>query len=254
MTISIITTFDNGYNIGDKHENNHSPYCTLKWRQGQLLVKSLGKLKQPYLPALYSEQLLVECLKNSPINLVSIDPNLGEIVLKFWAAACEQAHKPIFLHIPSKNKQPKQSSPLFWLLKRIIDWIVALGLLLIVTPIILGLVLLMRIHSPGSLLCHEWHVGERGKLFRAVKFRIITEQNITPIGFWMRKYGLHNLPQLVNVVRGDMCLIGPRCWTLEDAVRLSLEAQTQLNQLPGMTGGWEVNPETNLLNLDGQTL
>jgi lipopolysaccharide/colanic/teichoic acid biosynthesis glycosyltransferase len=70
----------------------------------------------------------------------------------------------------------------------------------------------------------------------------------------MAKYELQNLPQLFNVVRGDMSLIGSRCWTLEDAVRLSSEEQKQLNQLSGMTGGWEVSPETNLLNLDGQTL
>lgn len=254
MTLSIIPTLDNGYNVANQDEDNRLPDCTLQWRRGKLLVKPAGNLTQPYLPALHSEQLLVECLKKSPINLVSIDPKLGEVALKFWANACEQANKPIFLRIPSNNKQPKQGSQVFWWLKRLIDWIIALALLLMLTPIILGLVLLQQAYAPGSLFSYEWHVGERGKLFRAVKFRINTEPNMTPIGFWSRKYGLQNLPQLLNVVRGDMSLIGSRCWTLEDAVRLSSEAQKQLNQLPGISGGWEVSPETNLLNLDGQTL
>ncbi|WYL97103.1 MAG: heterocyst development glycosyltransferase HepC [Gloeotrichia echinulata IR180] len=254
MTLSIIPTLQNGYTVDEKHQDNRSPYCTLQWRRGQLLVKSSGKLKQPYLPALYSEQSLVECLKHSPINFVRIDPKLGEARLKFWADACEQANKSIFLGIPSTDKGLKPSSPLFSGLKRLIDWIFALALLLIVTPVMLGLVLLMRVYSPGSLFSREWYVGERGKFFRGIKFRTTAKQNITSLGGWMAKYELQNLPQLFNVVRGDMSLIGSRCWTLEDAVRLSSEEQKQLNQLSGMTGGWEVSPETNLLNLDGQTL
>jgi lipopolysaccharide/colanic/teichoic acid biosynthesis glycosyltransferase len=70
----------------------------------------------------------------------------------------------------------------------------------------------------------------------------------------MRKYNLDNLPQLFNVVKGEMSLIGPRCWTLEEAVRLSSEKQRKLNKLPGITGSWEVETNSNKLHLDSQTL
>lgn len=222
MTISIIPSLQNYYPVSEQNQENHSSYCTLQWRRGQLLVKSLGQVKQPYLPALHNEEYLVECLKHSPINLVSIDPKLGEDWLKFWAVACEKSNKPIFLRIPSNHQLSKQANSVIWWFKRLFDWIFALVLLLIISPVMLGLSLTIRLNSSASIFYYEWHVGERGKLFRAIKFRT---QNMTPIEGWIRKYGLDNLPQLLNVLHGDMSLISPHCWTLEDAVNLNLEEQ-----------------------------
>lgn len=254
MTTSIIPSLQNNHTVTQHQQHDRHPYYTLQWRRGQLLVKPPGRLKQPYLPALDRERSLVECLKHSPVNLVSIDPTLGEGLLRFWADACEQANKPIFLSIPSGNKLPKQGSGFLQWFKRRIDWIAALILLLMASPIMLILVLLMWISSPGLLFSREWYVGERGKLFRAIKFRTTTKQEMTWLGHWLSKSNLDNLPQLWNVVRGEMSLIGSPCWTLEDAVRLSSERQRQLNQLPGINSSWEVEPQSKLLHLDSQTL
>ncbi|MEH2405259.1 MAG: heterocyst development glycosyltransferase HepC [Nostoc sp.] len=239
MTTSIIPTLENLYDVTQEHQENRG-YCTLQWRRGKLLVKPPGRVKQPYLPSLDSKRSLVECLQHSPVSLVSIDPKLGEALLRFWADACEEAKKPIFLSIPAGNKVPNQ--PLRQL-QRLIDWIAALVLLLLVSPVMLGLIVLIQVYSPGSLFCREWRVGERGKLFRAMRF---CTYNITPLGRWMGKSSLDNLPLLFNVLRGDMSLIGSRCWTLEDAV--------QLNKLPEVTASWEVEAQPHLLHLDSQTL
>ncbi|MEH2313300.1 MAG: heterocyst development glycosyltransferase HepC [Nostoc sp.] len=239
MTTSIIPTLENLYDVTQEHQENRG-YCTLQWRRGKLLVKPPGRVKQPYLPSLDSKRSLVECLQHSPVSLVSIDPKLGEALLRFWADACEEAKKPIFLSISAGNKVPKQ--PLRQL-QRLIDWIAALVLLLLVSPVMLGLIVLIQVYSPGSLFCREWSVGERGKLFRAMRF---CTYNITPLGRWMGKSSLDNLPLLFNVLRGDMSLIGSRCWTLEDAV--------QLNKLPEVTASWEVEAQPHLLHLDSQTL
>ena len=286
MTTSIKPTLQNSYTVKPQPQDNPSQYCTLQWRQDQLIVMPSGVVKQPYMPPLDKKGLLVECLKRSPINLVRIDPKLGEARLKFWADACFAASKPIFLRIPSSDKQPKPVGSVLWWLKRLTEWLTAFVFLLAVSPIMLGLVLLMRVSSPepGSLFSCQWHIGERGKLFKVFKFRTTTltqkasedaiakvavpsaigyqsglcdeedEQNLTTLGLWMRKYGLDNLPQLLNVLRGEMSLTGPRCWTLEDAVRLSPEAQRNLNRLPGIMGSWEVEAESNLLHLDSPTL
>jgi lipopolysaccharide/colanic/teichoic acid biosynthesis glycosyltransferase len=203
-------------------------------------VKPPGQVKQPYLPALNSKRSLVECLQHSPVSLVSIDPKLGEALLRFWADACEEAQKPIFLSIPASKKLPNQP---FRQLQRLIDWIAAFVLLLLVSPVMLGLIVLMQVYSPGSLFCHEWRVGERGKLFRLIRFHT---QNTTPLERWMGKYSLDNLPQLFNVLRGDISLTGFRCWTLEDAV--------QINKLPEITALWEADAQSHLLHLDSQTL
>ncbi|MFH7030267.1 MAG: heterocyst development glycosyltransferase HepC [Heteroscytonema crispum UTEX LB 1556] len=276
MTSSIIPTLENYYTVAEQDEDNRSPYCMLQWRRSQLLVKPPKLLKQPYLSSLEREELLADCLKHSLINLVRIDPKLGEARLTIWAEACEQASKSIFLHIPSADRLPKQNSFIFKRLNRLIDWIAALVLLLAVSPVMLSLVWLMHVYLPGPLFSREWHVGERGKLFRVIKFRTTVEnkktlgneqiayqnglsekkneQNVTLLGRWMQKYGLDNLPQLLNVLRGEMSLVGPRCWTLKDAVQLSPQRQRQLNKLPGITGSWQVEAESDLLYLDSETL
>ena len=246
MTISIIPPLENYYTV-TKQDQDRSSYCTLQWRRGQLLVKAPGQVLQPYLPSLDKEQSLVKCLQHSPVNLVRIDPKLGEYWLKVWATACEQASKPIFLRIPSAE-QSKEDSP--WRsLQRLFDWIVALVFLLAVSPLMLILVLLMRVYSPGTFFEREWRVGKRGKLFRAIKFRT----NVKGLGHWMRKYNIDNLPQLFNVLQGEMSLVGPRCRTLEEAVRLSSENQRELNKLPGITGSWEVETNSSEFHLDSQT-
>lgn len=226
MTSTIIPPVEN-YNIEIPHQPvHHSSKYTLQWRRGQLLVKYLKKVKQPYIPSLDNEQLLVKCLKHSPANLVSIDAKLGESVLEFWAKACEQAHKPIFVRIPSKlSKAGKQ--PWQWL-QRLIDWVIAFVLFLLISPVMVGLVMLIRSESPAPVFIREWRVGERGRLFPVIKFRTANHYNITPLGHWLRKSGLENLPQLWNVLRGDMSLMGFRCWTLAEAVRLSSASQESL--------------------------
>jgi lipopolysaccharide/colanic/teichoic acid biosynthesis glycosyltransferase len=257
MTISTIPPF-NDYTV-TKQNQNRSSYCTLQWRRSQLLVKAPGQVLQPYLSSLDKEQSLVKCLEHSQVSLVRIDPKLGEHWVKVWATSCEQASKPIFLRIPPAERLSKQGSA--WrFLQRLFDWIVALVFLLTVSPVMLILVLLMRVYSPGTFFEREWRVGKRGKLFRAIKFRTTyndfsqtgQKQKVTRLGHWMRKYNIHNLPQLFNVLQGEMSLVGHRCWTLEEAVRLSSEKQRELNKLPGITGYWQVETESNQLHLDSQ--
>ncbi|MBW4615423.1 MAG: sugar transferase [Desmonostoc vinosum HA7617-LM4] len=252
MTTSVISTLENFYNFTQQHQNHRSPNSTLQWRRGQLLVKPPGQVKQPYLPSLDSEQSLVECLKHSPVNLVSIDPELGEALLRFWADACEQANKPIFLRLPSGKKLSNRNTQPLRLLQRMVDWIAALVLLLLVSPVMLVLLALMRIYSPGSLFSREWHIGERGKFFRAIKFCPTTSNKILSLKDWMHKYGLDNLPQLLNVLRGEMSLFGSRYWTLADAVKLS--SQKQLNKLPEIKASWELETQSQLLHLDSRAL
>lgn len=256
MTSSIIQNFHTYYTAGQQQQDNPSSYCTLQWRQRQLLVKTSGSVKQPYLASLDQPESLVNCLKHSPTSLVRIDPKLGGAWLRFWADACEQASKPIFLQIPSANQ--RKSSSLMRPLKRLFDWIAAFLILVASSPIILLLILLIRIYSPGTVFSREWHVGMRGKLFRAIKFRTTDIQVVGcdrthAVLRWMRKSGLENLPQLLNVLRGEMSLIGPRCLRIEVAVVQSPEGQRQLNKLPGIMS-LSVVEASNLLHLDSQTL
>lgn len=256
----------------EEQQARRLPPCTLKWRQGMLLVRCCKSANQLYLPAIEHKQWLIDCLKRSPVKLVSLDPQLGEVALSFWADACEQAGKKVFLRIPSNLELPRQRHPLAWYIKRILDWNAAALLLLILSPVMLGLALLIRLSSSGSIFFWQWRIGKRGRLFRIVKFRTMVmdaerlhhdvmgdmpglhkredDPRVTPLGRWMRKYSLDELPQLINVLRGDISLVGPRPWAMYDALRLSPESQRRLNARPGITGLWQVKARSYVLDIE----
>ncbi len=248
----------------------------LCWRQKQLLVKSTAQPIQPYLPPLGNLEVLMACLQRSPIQLVRIAPELGESEIEFWADACAGSGKNIFLTIPSPNLLLKQQKLkpqwLKWGLKRMMDWIAALSLLLLLAPLLLIITILLWLESPGPVLSVQWRVGQRGRLFRMLKFRRIAldvkpvsrehspptlRQGIQtlflPIEKWLLQSGLSELPQLINVLRGEMSLVGPRPWQLADALQLDPTARQQLNGLPGMTGIWTATIRSPLPDLDSMS-
>ncbi len=271
MRISEIPTISTYSPLAQK-QPQQLPRCALKWRQRQLLVSLAPRDKQPHLPSIESEQSLVECLKHSPVRLIRMAPELGEASLKFWADACEQAKKVVFMKVPSAHELPRSRCPRSWWLKRLIEWSATASLLLALSPLILGLVCLMRFQSPEPIFCWQWCVGERGKLFRRLKFRtrlvkapplhrqLMGNQKslqkreddllIRPLERWIRKYSLEELPQLFNVLRGEMSLVGPLPCGLNDAVRISPEGRQQLNALPGIIGAKQEEACSNLLDLD----
>src|SRR5919199_318769 len=225
MTSSILSTKPMDL-IAEQQQYDYSAQCQLQWRRGQLLVRFSQDVKQLYLRAVDDEQWLVQCLQHSPVRLVRIDPTVGEATLKRWANACEQANKPVFLWGTVAQQLKGKQSQLDWCLMRLIDAIAALVLLILLSPVMLATAVLIYIYSPGAIFSHRWQVGARGKLFRAIKFRtteVMDDSCNTLLGRWMCNYRLEELPQLFNVVRGEMSLIAPRPLTLCDAVRLSLE-------------------------------
>jgi lipopolysaccharide/colanic/teichoic acid biosynthesis glycosyltransferase len=254
--------------------------CFLYWRRTQLLVLPLAAQqgdrasKQPPLPPLSNPAWLAECLKRSTARLVRIDPALGESTIKEWAEACEQTGKTLYLRLPAAAHLPNKQRGILWGWKRILDWSVAAVLLILLSPVFLMIGLAIAFTSPGSIFFSQWRVGQRGKLFRVLKFRTMVmdaekshhgimanqaadslhkredDPRITSIGKWLRRYSLDELPQLINVLRGEMSLVGPRPWALYDAVRIRPEMQIRLNALPGITGAWQVEARSTLLDLD----
>lgn len=253
----------------EERENNFA-HCTLKWRRAQLLVGFSPHAEPDYLPLIENRQQLISCLKCSPVRLVRIDPGLGESVLEFWADACQQADKAIFLWIPSAASPPKKYAPLKWQFKRLLDYSAAISLLLILSPLMLGLILFLFKQSAGSIFTQQWRIGERGKLFQLLQFRTtmanaenphqkkranqkgLHENDLysTRIEHWMLKHHLNKLPHLINVLRGEMSLVGPTASNLADAVQFHPSEQQLLNTLPGITGSLSYKSKTNMLDLN----
>ncbi|MUL35716.1 heterocyst development glycosyltransferase HepC [Gloeocapsopsis dulcis] len=260
------------FSIQPNQPENYLSSCNLIWRQQKLLVNLFTHFKQPYMSSLDSQQRLVECLRRSPIQLIRLDSDMSETQIRLWADASHQANKSVYLRLPTAEVVAKKRRSFNWFLKRLSDWVAALGLLMLLMPLMMMLSLLIYVSSPGPIFFQQWRVGERGKLFRIYKFRtmvvdaeklhhqVMANQNglhklendprLTSVGVWMRKYSLDELPQLFNVLRGEMSLVGPRPWALYDAIRVSAEGKKRLNALPGITGAWQVQARSTLLDIN----
>lgn len=236
--------------------------CSLRWRQDRLWVSSTTISGHIPLPALANEEWFRACLVRSRAHAVYIDPLLGSEVINLWAKACAEAHKPLYLRIPSMVSLPQKKYPLAWWVKGVCDRVAAALLLCLLSPLMLLIALLIKLHDGGPVFYSQWRVGERGKLFRIFKFRSMVphaelkhnqvmgsqpglhklkdDPRITELGKWLRKLSLDELPQLVNVLRGEMSLVGPRPWAIYDAVRIAPGLRCRLNALPGITGAWQV--------------
>ena len=135
------------------------------------------------------------------------------------------------------------------MMKFLFDRISSLFGLLVLSPVLLVVAALIKIRMPGGpVIFKQQRVGRNGKLFTMYKFRSMTvnhsgssvsvagESRITPLGAKLRKYKLDELPELWNVLKGDMSLVGPRPDVPGYADRLQGEDRLVLNLRPGITG------------------
>ena len=141
-------------------------------------------------------------------------------------------------------------------MKRIIDILLSVGILIILLLPILLIALLVRFTSNGKTLYWSDRVGKNGVLFRMPKFRsmqvdtptvathLMTNPNVflSPIGVFIRRFSLDELPQLFSVLKGDMSFIGPRpaLFNQNDLIALRTEKGVD-KSLPGITGWAQVN-------------
>ncbi|GAB4235172.1 MAG: hypothetical protein Kow00121_62800 [Elainellaceae cyanobacterium] len=100
----------------------------------------------------------------------------------------------------------------------------------------------------GAEKLHHQVIVEQNGLYQGK-----SDPRITRVGYWMRKYSLDKLPQLFNVLRGEMSLVGPRPWSLCDVLRISRNQQIRLNALPGITGVWQIKGRSHCLDLEAAT-
>jgi len=141
-------------------------------------------------------------------------------------------------------------------MKRIFDLLVALGLMLILAPLFLSVGLAVRLTSTGPALFSTRRVGKNSRLFTMYKFRTMRlhtpqvathllkepDQFLTPIGKLLRRTSLDELPQLINVLCGEMSLVGPRPALFNQDDLMALRTARGINALtPGVTGWAQVN-------------
>jgi exopolysaccharide biosynthesis polyprenyl glycosylphosphotransferase len=169
------------------------------------------------------------------------------------------------------------------LLKRCLDLVIGSAVLVLASPFIAYAAVRIKLQSPGPVFFRQERMGMGGRRFQILKFRtmyadaearkaelahlnrhtedgprmfkIENDPRITPFGHFLRRWSLDELPQLINVLRGEMSLVGPRPLILDEDVNITGLQRRRLQLLPGITGLWQVLgrsdiPFTEMVTLD----
>lgn len=184
----------------------------------------------------------------------------------FWPDAATERIGDV--PVVTLHREPLPSAALF--LKRLLDLAGAAVGLLLLSPFMAVIGLIIRLDSPGPVLYCAERAGTKGHRFRCFKFRsmmsdsdrwkeslrrrnqregpifkIEGDPRITRVGRFLRRYSLDELPQLWNVLRGEMSMVGPRPHPVDDVNRYELHHYRRLDMKPGITGLWQITARKN---------
>jgi exopolysaccharide biosynthesis polyprenyl glycosylphosphotransferase len=190
--------------------------------------------------------IAIECARaGTVLSFVPHDRFNSTRSLSYW-----DADGVIFASVDEQG-----ASSLYRLAKRAFDLSIATFLVLVVAPLLLVIALAIRVTSEGPALFVQDRVGKNGRLFKIFKFRTMyvsaekqayspistRDRRITKVGAFLRRTSLDELPQLLNVLKGDMSLVGPRPempFIVEQYKDIHRE---RLQVLPGITGLWQIS-------------
>jgi len=150
-------------------------------------------------------------------------------------------------------------------LKRALDMAFSALVLVVLSPFLLAIAIAIKLDSPGPAIYSSERIGKKGHVFRCYKFRtmvrdaemrrcdimhmnerdgvlfkVANDPRITRVGRFLRKYSLDELPQFLNVLRGDMSVVGPRPPIASEVKEYKLSHLRRLDVTPGVTGLWQV--------------
>jgi undecaprenyl-phosphate galactose phosphotransferase len=188
--------------------------------------------------------------------------------------------------IPVVELSPKVNKNFNYIYKRIFDYAAAGAGLIILSPLFIVISVLIKLTSPGGILFKQTRIGLNGKPFKFYKFRsmylnsdkdksresemkdfiinnkttdlnstkIINQKNVTSVGKFLRKTSLDELPQLINVLKGDMSLVGPRPCLQYEYETFDEWHKRRHSVMPGCTGVWQVSGRSNVSFKDSVVL
>ena len=199
-----------------------------------------------------------------------------DLVPDFFKFIPHRIHLTDLAGTPLVNVRSFEMSPWDSFVKRLVDIAIAAVALVLLAPACVVIAILLALESPGGAMYRQTRIGRDGRSFTLLKFRsmhvdahqrrlelrdlnerdgplfkIRNDPRLTRIGRFIRRYSLDELPQLVNVVRGEMSLVGPRPLPCEDLQKVDAERYgywlgQRLRVLPGLTGLWQVSGRSDL--------
>ncbi len=139
-------------------------------------------------------------------------------------------------------------------IKRLIDFLAALLLLILLSPLMLAVIIVLHFANKGAgVFFAQDRPGKHERIFKALKFKTMTDERdadgnllpdgdrLTPVGRFVRSTSIDELPQLINILRGEMSFIGPRPLLVQYLPLYSAEQHRRHNVTPGMSGWAQVN-------------
>lgn len=202
------------------------------------------------------DQLIRLCERYGLTTRVIFDPSLGER----GASQLENFHGSTTLSVG----YPRRSERLI-ALKRLFDLALSGVMLVLASPVLLLIAITVKLSSPGPIIFKQIRVGLNGRKFFIFKFRTmidgaeslvqhthrsitkgpafkdVQDYRITEVGRMLRRFSLDELPQLFNVLKGDMSLVGPRPLPAKEADEITGENRRRFSMRPGITCLWQVN-------------
>ena len=173
--------------------------------------------------------------------------------------------------VPLFELRPPVFAGLDWAMKRTFDAVVSAAMIIVAAPVWAAIALAVKLDSPGPVFYRDRRVGLAEREFGMFKFRsmyvdaserqagleqaneasgplfkIKDDPRVTRVGRFLRRYSLDEFPQVINVMRGEMSLVGPRPLPLRDYVQLEDWHRKRYLVLPGMTGLWQVSGRIDL--------
>jgi len=217
------------------------------------------------------------------------DDDLGEVVEQAITAGCHVFSVPRVFEVAGVQPSVvwKRDQPLVELtaqtlkaqqfaVKRVVDFLGATVGLVTLAPLFLAVAALIKLASPGPVLFRQRRTGLGGRPFRILKFRtmvdgaealkpalahlsysrdprlfkIRADPRVSRVGHWLRRWSLDELPQLWNVLRGEMSLVGPRPFVETDLEYYEARHFGRLVAKPGITGLWQVNGRSDIVDFE----
>ena len=176
------------------------------------------------------------------------------------------------LRLPTKEeKQLKRKSQVYKFVKRTTDVVLASVALVILSPVFLIIAIAIKLDSKGPVFFKHTRIGKNGKIIKLYKFRsmvinaeeliksftpeqmkeykenykLTNDPRITRVGNILRKTSLDELPQLINIIKGDLSIIGPRPVVAKELKKYQYNIDKFLSVTPGLTGYWAANGRSN---------
>ncbi len=197
------------------------------------------------------------------------------IVPRYYELITGRSHVEDLSGLPMLDIAPAAMSWGARFLKRTVDIAVSSAVLLVISPLMLLIAAAVKCTSPGPVFFRQQRTGRNEHPFYVLKFRTMYEDaearrdelehlnemdgplfkvrndpRVTRVGRFLRRTSLDELPQLINVWKGDMSLVGPRPFVVAEASRIEGWARKRFEARPGMTGLWQVSGRNELSHLE----